>query len=84
MLIANKIIETLSSSPFKTKDKAVQFTITASVGLSFFIDNEDTGVSVFKSADKALYKAKENGKNCVVLDNQDYVINKLGPLIKPG
>lgn len=39
-------------------------TVTASFGVSHYINN-DTKEAMLKRADKALYKAKENGRNCV-------------------
>lgn len=39
-------------------------TVTASFGVTHYIDY-DTKKSIFKRADEALYKAKQNGRNCV-------------------
>lgn len=39
-------------------------TVTASFGVTHYMDY-DTKKSIFKRADEALYKAKENGRNCV-------------------
>lgn len=51
--------------PFKFKDRSV--TITASIGATNFSDG-DTIPSVFERADKALYEAKNNGRNrCIII-----------------
>jgi diguanylate cyclase (GGDEF)-like protein len=42
-------------------------TITISVGVAIFPDNGSNGEMILKSADIALYKAKHNGGNCVVM-----------------
>lgn len=42
--------------------------LTCSFGVAHFNDNTDTPDSLFKRADKALYKSKKNGKNQVTLE----------------
>lgn len=62
--VAEKLRQKIESSPFNFKREPVQ--ITMSVGISEFAANEDPEV-VFDRADKALYKAKESGRNQVQL-----------------
>lgn len=40
-----------------------EFTLTASIGVSFFPENGNTYEELFKFADAAMYLAKDNGKN---------------------
>ncbi len=64
--LANKIREKVANSKFHYENKPVP--ITASAGLATFRPN-DSIEDVFKRADKALYKAKETGRNkCLAED----------------
>jgi len=44
------------------------YTLTCSFGVAQFRAGIDTPVSLFERADKALYKSKNRGKNCVTLE----------------
>jgi diguanylate cyclase len=59
-LITNKLRELIASSKFHFREKAVNVTISS--GFAEVKSNED-GENLFIRADKALYKAKENGRN---------------------
>ncbi|MFC3093101.1 GGDEF domain-containing protein [Alteromonas sediminis] len=59
-----KIRLSLSELPFKFKQTPVK--ITASFGACCFAEDE-TAQQAFERADAALYKAKNQGRNCVVL-----------------
>ncbi len=61
-LVAEKLRTRVEASPFNFKKEPVQ--ITASFGISEFAKDENVE-EVFQRADKALYKAKENGRNQV-------------------
>ncbi|RKZ88425.1 MAG: hypothetical protein DRQ39_02510 [Gammaproteobacteria bacterium] len=61
LVLANKIREKVEYSKFHYENKPVS--ITASAGLASF-RGSDTIDDVFKRADKALYQAKESGRNC--------------------
>ena len=63
-IVAEKLRKQIEGSPFNFKKEPVQ--ITVSFGISEFI-GEDTATEVFERADKALYKAKEKGRNQVQL-----------------
>jgi diguanylate cyclase len=64
LVLANKIRDKVEHSKFHYENKPVP--ITASAGLASFRGN-DTIDDVFKRADKALYQAKESGRNrCLV------------------
>jgi len=62
--VADKLREVVENSGFHFKGSPV--TITISAGVAEFADN-DAPQSVFERADAALYKAKEAGRNQVVI-----------------
>lgn len=62
--LLNKVRQKIERCPFHFKEEQVQ--ITMSFGLSIFA-NDDTPEAVFERADKALYRAKEGGRNQVCL-----------------
>jgi diguanylate cyclase len=64
-IVAEKLRKKVESSPFNFKKEPVQ--ITVSFGISEFGEG-DSATDVFERADKALYKAKENGRNQVLID----------------
>ena len=63
-LVAEKLRKKIESSPFNFKKEPVQ--ITVSFGISQFGQDESVD-DVFSRADKALYQAKDNGRNQVQL-----------------
>lgn len=65
--VAESLRETIETCSFQYGDKTVAITI--SCGLAEFKgkDNLDT---IFKRADKALYKAKSSGRNCCISEDQ--------------
>lgn len=62
--LLNSVRETIAKLPFKFKGK--RFSVTVSIGGSIFIDQDNT-VDVLERADIALYSAKENGRNQLIL-----------------
>ncbi|MBL4798259.1 MAG: GGDEF domain-containing protein [Oleispira sp.] len=63
-IVAEKLRKKIENSPFNFKKERVQITI--SFGISEFTEG-DSANDVFERADKALYKAKENGRNQVLI-----------------
>lgn len=61
--LANNIREKIATYPFSLGEQK-----TASFGIAIYIKNEDIK-NLIKRADDALYKAKENGRNKVEIDN---------------
>ena len=59
-LMTDKLREIIASSNFHFRDEAVK--VTVSSGFAEIKNNEE-GEAIFVRADKALYKAKENGRN---------------------
>jgi diguanylate cyclase len=62
--VAEKIRQEIAQLGFHFHDHPV--TITASCGITGF-DGDDTPDSAFDRADKALYRAKEAGRNCCLI-----------------
>jgi|GEM_PF-6967959 len=63
-LIAEIIRETISTLPIPQSPN--KQTISVSIGLATLTDNMDEGNNLLDQADKALYQAKESGRNRVV------------------
>lgn len=75
--IADRIINSFKK-PFVLSD--IHIHITCSIGVSLFPDNGDGLDILFKNADIAMYKAKENGKNNYEIYNDsmnNHTIRKL-------
>ena len=64
-VVAEKLRKKIEESPFNFKKEPVQ--ITVSFGISELAEGESIE-EVFARADKALYKAKENGRNQIQVD----------------
>ncbi len=64
LLAANKIRQVIEKTAFNSN--GTKLSITLSCGITQF-SKDDTGKSAFERADKALYEAKNNGRNqCVI------------------
>lgn len=59
-LITDKLRELIATSKFHFRDEAVNITISSGFAE---VKNNEEGENLFIRADKALYKAKENGRN---------------------
>lgn len=67
LIVLEKIRKAIAEASFRFHENPVQITI--SFGIAAFVP-EDTVESAFARADRALYQAKDNGRNCcVVADN---------------
>ncbi len=62
--VLDKLRNTIANTPFHFRKQPVQ--ITLSVGITEFAE-ADTEVTAFARADKALYKSKNNGRNCTTV-----------------
>lgn len=65
--VAESLRESIERCPFQYGDKTVPITISCGVAEFKGKDNLDT---IFKRADKALYKAKNSGRNCCISEDQ--------------
>jgi diguanylate cyclase (GGDEF)-like protein/PAS domain S-box-containing protein len=61
--VANRILEILSQ-PYLIQGITIDF-VTPSIGVSTFPDDGHDADTLLKSADKAMYFAKEKGKSCI-------------------
>ncbi len=67
--VINRTRQMIEDTQFHFRSKRVP--ITMSFGVSRFIEN-DSPPDVFERADKALYQAKESGRNCVILAKEHW------------
>ncbi len=68
---AHKVREAIQSAQLKRKNSSEPLkTITASFGVASYYGNDETAQSFIDRADKALYQAKESGRNCVIDERQ--------------
>lgn len=68
LLAANKIRKIIEKTAFNSNGKKIPITI--SCGITQFT-NDDTEGSAFNRADKALYEAKNRGRNQCILDYEN-------------
>ncbi|MCH2038607.1 MAG: diguanylate cyclase, partial [Rickettsiales bacterium] len=69
--IADRISKTISKTPIMVNvdGKSLSLTITVSIGAATTVP-DDTAESLLSRADKCVYQAKENGRNCIVLSDE--------------
>ena len=70
MALADKLRTLIAEHIFYNEDTKENCTITISIGVACFPDDSDNSADLIKSADKALYQAKQTGRNkvCSALD----------------
>jgi diguanylate cyclase (GGDEF)-like protein len=66
--IGEKIRQAVATSPIDLGVGGVSLPLTISVGIAAFHTDRDSGEALIARADAALYRAKETGRNRVVLD----------------
>ncbi|MCG8549992.1 MAG: sensor domain-containing diguanylate cyclase [Desulfobacterales bacterium] len=64
-LFANRLREAVRRIPFSYKNEHVK--VTVSIGVASFPDSGNSLTEIIKKADKALYRAKQNGRDCVAV-----------------
>ena len=65
--VLDKIRLAVADTPFRFKEQPVH--ISVSFGLAQFLTDDDKVETVFERADKALYQAKEEGRNRCIIAN---------------
>lgn len=73
LMIAERIRSTLENTVFEERD--VKLNITVSIGLAIRQRGVGNVETLLSQADKALYRAKESGRNCVVFYNRHSIPN---------
>ena len=63
-----RIRRRIAGEPFPIDQGAKAIDVTLSIGLAALANANDTGATVLKRADQALYRAKRDGRNRVVAD----------------
>jgi two-component system cell cycle response regulator len=66
--VAERIREAVHGAPFLIAHGACNAAVTISLGVAVMRDVKDSRADLFKRADEALYRAKHEGRNRVVLD----------------
>ncbi len=64
-IIADKIRNSIACSSYEYKD--LKLSVTMTFGVSYFYERAMDIKTCINSADTALYKGKESGKNCVIM-----------------
>lgn len=74
VLLAKKIKKVINNLKFELRTKDKVLSITCSFGLATFTESRSNTTDVFIAADKALYQAKENGRNTIVVSSEEKFI----------
>ena len=72
--IAKKIKEVINNLKFELRKKNKVLKITCSFGISTFGANNSNTIDVFNQADKALYKAKDDGRDTIMVAHGDKIL----------
>ncbi len=66
--LAERVREQIAKHPIKVKAD-VELNITTSIGVASFPEHADSWEGLFEAADKAMYSAKNAGRNCCEVSN---------------
>ncbi len=66
MLVGERLRQKVAAVPFHPADGPEGITVTVSIGVASRVSADDTPETLLKRADKALYRAKHDGRNRVV------------------
>ncbi|REL34528.1 GGDEF domain-containing protein [Thalassotalea euphylliae] len=72
--IGQKIQGVINNLKFELRKKNKVLKMTCSFGIAGFSQKCSNSTDVFNLADKALYKAKENGRDCIVVAKDDKLV----------
>ncbi len=76
-VVAERLRRSISNEPFKCSVPDGELTIKTSLGGAIIAPGKYTSIEVIERADKCLYQAKEQGRNCSVFEE----VGKLDPEI---
>lgn len=71
--IAEKLLRVLAES-YRLRpnaDRTIEYDLSASIGISLFLDDEDNAEKILKQADIAMYQAKKQGRGVIRSYEQD-------------
>ncbi|MGO1117173.1 PleD family two-component system response regulator [Rhodovibrionaceae bacterium A322] len=66
-MVADRLREKVCSDPFKVDSGTRALTVAISAGVTTTLDPNDSAGSIIQKADEALYKAKREGRNRVII-----------------
>ncbi len=69
--VADRMRQKIENTPFIINHEVGQIDKTTSIGVSYLNHMGDSGESLLKRADRALYEAKEQGRNIVVVKDPE-------------
>lgn len=69
-LVAERLRRSIAEKPFRCGAKAGALTVTTSIGGAIIEAGNHSVQSVLDRADKALYQAKNSGRNCTVFEGE--------------
>ena len=69
--IAERLRKTVSQTEFRSETSESMGRVTISIGVSSFSPSRQSPLSIIETADRALYKAKTRGRNCVAIYEDD-------------
>jgi len=72
--IARKIRDVINSLKFELRKKSKVLKVSCSFGISTFTEKAGNSTDVFNAADKALYYAKENGRDAIAVSKDDQMV----------
>lgn len=67
LTIQDRLRASIASVPFRKPEGGLSLNVTVSIGVSAIPDDASSQAGLYRKADEALYRAKENGRNQVVL-----------------
>lgn len=90
MLVAERLRQRIASEPFAVSAPVGQIPVTISIGVAVSDGNlegdgrPESGESLLRRADNALYQAKRNGRNLVVADGGADVLTTISGNLPPA
>jgi len=69
--IAERLRKTVNQSEYRSETNESMGRVTISIGVSSFSPSRQSPLSIVETADRALYKAKTRGRNCVAIHEDD-------------
>jgi diguanylate cyclase (GGDEF)-like protein len=67
VFVAERIRRAIENAPFPRQKELPQGRLTASIGVAAFPEDGESGADLLRAADLALYQAKNDGRNRIVL-----------------